>query len=82
MRKKLMIICIALIAVFSIGYTYFNLDMYAASGLNTINEGDRIIVGKDNTGHEIVWTASKKNTGELIMYHSLGSAQFWSNSTM
>ncbi|NBJ65420.1 hypothetical protein D5266_09575, partial [bacterium c-19] len=81
MRKKLMIICIALIAVFSIGYTYFNLDMYAASGLNTINEGDRIIVGKDNTGHEIVWTASKKNTGELIMYHSLGSAQFCNSNT-
>ena len=79
MWKKILMTLLAVLGCFSAYLIYFNMYLNAAT-LNTIQEGEKVIVGA-NDGNEITWTISKDNGSYYTMYHSLQSIQMCNNTT-
>ena len=57
MKKKILVVFIMLLIAFSIGYTYYNQNLNAASALNVaqLKTGYQVVIGTDASNQEIIW---------------------------
>ncbi len=82
MCKKILILLITFIGMISVGIVFYNHDISAASfNKTTLSQGDKVILGTDSSGNELVWDVNVDDQTYYTLSHKAGVSRYCSAKT-